>query len=403
MKKLIYLLIAISLLAALGACGKEEEQNSSEQSTESEINSATSEDSESAEETSEESLFSEETSEESESTEETKEDSASTEETSEQSEEEPPYIQRYGYKPYNLYDMFTYISDMWIEADGETYSFTHISEEEKAEFTVDTVWKVTGPESLFTGGKDYFFCNQTNVFDLFYTLCMLESDRVIVKEPTEEDIAAHGLDKPYRSYSWRMYKSRTITVYMTEPDENGDFYLYGEEGVWGGGVHCAHYDEETFGIGVLNIENFPYINYEIFDFVDNRVFITRGRDFIDGMTIALDGNTHNVVFYKNNGGTYISDTFDDRPLIYPNDLYLCNDIQNIRIRRLHKDTPPEEKELSISINHDGTATKLDFYPLEGEYTYCIVNDEGGYLVDDEGYDRLLEDIRTLARGEIIPD
>ncbi len=398
-KRLIYLLIAISLIIFLAACGKEEEQSSSEQSTES----ATSEDCESAEETSEESLSSEEASEESESTEETNEDSASTEETSEQSEEEPLYIQRYGYKPRNLYDMFTYVSDMWISADGETYEFEHISEEEKAEFSVDTVWKLTAPESLFRGGRDYALCNQSNVFDLFYALSTLESDNVLVKKPTEDDLAEYGLDKPYRSYGWNIYGSRTITVHITEPDENGDFYLYGEEGVWGGGVHCAHYDEETFGIGVLNVEDFPYMSYSEFAFADDRVIINGGRDYMEKIVIELDGETHTVVFPNPELSSDTPTTFDGNVVVYPNDYYLCNFITNIRIRSLYRGTPPEKAALSLTVNHDGTVTKLDFYHLDGEYTYCTVNGEGGYCVDDERYDELVEGIQILARGEIIPD
>ena len=121
MKKLIYLLIAISLLATFTACGKEEAQNSSEQSAEG-VTSI-----ESAEETSEESIVIEET----------EEESLSYEGTSDESEppreEEPPYVQRYGYKPRSLYDMFTYVDDMWISADGETYEFVRISEQEKTE------------------------------------------------------------------------------------------------------------------------------------------------------------------------------------------------------------------------------------------------------------------------------
>ncbi|MBE6677276.1 MAG: hypothetical protein E7597_00565 [Ruminococcaceae bacterium] len=391
MKRLIYLLIAISLIIFLAACGKEEAQNSSEQSAEG-VTSI-----ESVEETSEESIVIEETEEESLSY------GGTSDESEPPREEEPPYVQRYGYKPRSLYDMFTYVDDMWISADGETYEFVRISEQEKTEFSIDTVWKLTAPESFFTGGRDYALCNQSNVFDLFYALTTLESTKVLVKEPTEDDIAEYGLDEPYRSYGWNIYGSRTITVHMTEPDANGDFYIYGKEGVWGGGAHCAYYDEETFGIGALNAEDFPYISYSEFAFADDRVIINGGRDYMEKIVIELDGETHTVVFPKKELSSDTPTTFDGNVVVYPNDYYLCNFITNIRIRSLYRGTPPEKAELSLTVNHDGTVTKLDFYHLDGEYTYCKVNGESDYCVDDERYNELVEGIQILARGEIIPD
>ena len=527
MKKLIYLLIAISLLATFSACGKEEAQNSSEQSTGTKTENATNE----------ESLYSEETDEESESVEETDEESLYSEETSKESAvaeeklvfgkqtlydaeealyvsitnthgesklnrsvyeqfntkkatyiksfydfvchpfaigtvenpkelsyygldgegqatvkasavnkeyylrignsvegayyfallgeksdsnseitygdtvyilgdivscafEEPLYFATEYYGQGNMRVHFYYTEIDWFKltTEDESYKFYPISDSEKGEFGVNSKWKLTAPERLFRDGKSYENVNDANVCQMLYSICNLRCDNILVTEPTDEDIARYGLDKPYRSYSYRTMGD-TYTVYMTKPDEEGKYYVYAKEDYREG---CC-YGTNVFSIGVME-KPFEFMEYTDYSLVIDTLFL-KPLSEVTAMEISTVDGVHTININRMTDSGYSIITLDgETPDLLPYNLDSCyNVLRSIEIEYQYGEIPPEACDMKIVLNCGDEMLVYRFYVLNSESVHCKVNGDEDYLISRSAYDRFVESYKLLLANERIPE
>lgn len=310
----------------------------------------------------------------------------------------------YGVELKAMEDVFTAVNDMTVCIDGETVKLEHLTKEDKADLPLNYSWKVTAPDRVIHSDKGFALSGYYNVGDLFNALGSLSSKEIVVASPTEEDLAEHGLDNPYRSYSWMYDDSVYCSVYMSKPDDDGKMYVYGTK---------KYFPEEgdpyeyTLGIGVISKDGFAnedgvsYITYGVLDFVDDNLF-TDYITAVDSITVVRNGETHVFRLNKNEKGDIVSATLDNNKA----------DLQSVRrfyVSCIHptiigdyKGEAPEKEDVCIIMNRGGEETRVAFTRLNSVEVFATVNGTGTYLVNYNDLSAIIEDYEILLAGGIVP-
>ncbi len=311
----------------------------------------------------------------------------------------------YGVKLAELTDVYSAIDNMCITMDGEEVKLKKLSDAEKKELPINYTWKVTAPERYIHSDNGYALSNFYNVGDLFNALSSLKSDDIAVAVPTEETLAEYGLAEPYRSYTWTVYDIVTCHVYMSQPDTDNNFYLYGV---------IDYYDKksdttysETLGIGVLptsafrNEDQVCYMDFTPLNFIDNKLF-TDYVKAVDKISVTKDGETHIFRLEKNGEGELVGATLDNSKTDLQSVRRFYVDIIHPVIIGEHEGEVPDGVDLSITLTRDGEDTTIDYTRLNSVQVYATVNGQGGYYVNYDDLTPILESYQILLNGGIVP-
>lgn len=305
----------------------------------------------------------------------------------------------YEAKNLNVSDIFYYTDNIWIETPEEKFALSYLTPEERAKHSVEDAWKLTAPEVYFPVGEEYALCNSYYMGGMLYKLLTLRSENVLVALPEDEDMAKYGLDKPYRSYTV-FIRASGVYIYMTQPDEKGNMYIGGKRVDGGGDVYYTTY----FPISVINVEDFPYVNHDVYSFVDDRL-IAYSLDDVTTMTVEKDGKSHLIDFEVDSNG-YRYSRFNGVPGKYDNtDKFYYAGIYNARINSIYTGTLPTEFDISVTVNCGGKDTRLDFKYNEDETAVCVVDGKKAYNIGTaiSGYYNLCVMLDIMIKGEFIPD
>ncbi len=311
----------------------------------------------------------------------------------------------YGVKLNELTDVYSAIDNMCITMDGEEVKLEKLSDAEKKELPINYTWKVTAPDRYIHSDNGYALSNFYNVGDLFNALSSLKSEDIKVAVPTEEDLAEYGLAEPYRSYSWTVYDIVTCHVFMSQPDTDSNFYLYGI---------IDYYDEktdstytETLGIGMLptsafrNEDQVCYMDFTPLNFIDNKLF-TDYVKAVDKISITKDGETHIFRFEKNAEGDITAATLDNGRTDLQSVRRFYVDIIHPIIIGEHEGEVPDGVDLSITLTRGDDETTIDYTRLNSVQVYATVNGQGGYYINYDDLAPILESYQILLDGGIVP-
>ncbi|MBE6678153.1 MAG: DUF4340 domain-containing protein [Ruminococcaceae bacterium] len=311
----------------------------------------------------------------------------------------------YGVKLNELTDVYSAIDNMCITMDGMEIKLKKLSDGEKKELPINYTWKVTDPDRYIHSNKGYALSNFYNVGDMFNALSALKSDDIKVAVPTEEDLAEYGLAQPYRSYTWTVYDVVTCRVYMSRPDTDSNFYLYGV---------IDYYDEktdstytETLGIGMLptsafrNEDQVCYMDFTPLNFIDNKLF-TDYVKAVDKISITKDGETHIFRFEKNAEGDITAATLDNGRTDLQSVRRFYVDIIHPVIIGEHEGEVPDGVDLSITLTRGDDETTIDYTRLNSVQVYATVNGQGGYYINYDDLAPILESYQILLDGGIVP-
>lgn len=314
--------------------------------------------------------------------------------------EEPLYFATEYYGQGNMGVHFYYTEIDWFKltTEDESYEFYPISDSEKGEFGVNSKWKLTAPERLFRDGKSYENVNDANVCQMLYSICNLRCDNIVVKEPKDEDIARYGLDKPYRSYSYRTMGD-TYTVYMTKPDEEGKFYVYAKEDYADG---CC-YGTKVFSIGVMDTP-FEFMEYTDYNLVIDTLFLKPLSEVKSIMINSEDGEHTIDISGMTDSGYPIATIDGETPDLLSYNLDCCyNILRSIDIEFQYREMPPESGDMRIVLECRDETLSYNFYVLNSEKVHCKVNGDEDYLISRDAYDRVVKSYKLLLANERIPE
>lgn len=314
--------------------------------------------------------------------------------------EEPLYFatQKYGVGDMGAHYYYTYIDWFKIVTEDESYEFYPISNSEKDEFDVDEGWKLTAPERLFRNGKSYENVNNMNVTDMLYAIGTLKCDNIAVEKPTEEDIARYGLDKPYRSYSYRT-AGDTYTVHITKPDGEGKFYVYGTEDYQDG---CC-LGTNVFSIGLME-SPFGFMEYTDYNLVENTLFL-KPLSSVTSIEISSEDGVHTIDISGMTDRGYPIATLDggDVDCLPANLKAWYYILSTTEIEHQSREMPPEAAEMRITLVCTGETINYRFYDIDGDSVHCSINGKEHYLIAQQQYDWLADRYKMLLSGEEILD
>ena len=314
--------------------------------------------------------------------------------------EEPLYFatEYYGQGNRDVHFYYTEIDWFKLTTEDESYEFYPISDSEKGEFGVNSKWKLTAPERLFRDGKSYENVNDANVCQMLYSICNLRCDNIVVKEPKDEDIARYGLDKPYRSYSYRTMGD-IHTVYMTKPDEEGKYYVYAKEDYSEG---CC-YGTEVSSIGVME-KPFEFMEYTDYNLVIDTLFLKPLSEVKSIMINSEDGEHTIDISDMTDSGYPIATLDGETPdLLSYNLLSYYGALGMINIEFQYREMPPESGDMRIVLECRDETLSYNFYVLNSEKVHCKVNGDEDYLISRDAYDRVVKSYKLLLANERIPE
>ncbi|MBR6594261.1 MAG: DUF4340 domain-containing protein [Clostridia bacterium] len=308
----------------------------------------------------------------------------------------------YGEALDKMEEVFTKVDDMAVTfEDGETLTLETLTAAELAEelkTRPNYTWKITGPDRFVTGDKGYTLSNFGNVGDIFYALSILSSEEVVSISTEAEVLAEHGLDKPHRIFEWVYNGSVRCKVFCSKP-QNGKMHVYGvKEYLEKDGTVKS---TANIGVGVVSTSDFPYMDYRIIDYVDNKLF-THYIDSVDTITFLKGEESHTVAFGKNKEGKIESATLDGKSVDLQSARRVYVEILGCTILEEYEGAVPEAPTFTVTVKQGKSETVLTFTRVSTVKVHCTVNGKGKYCIAYDDLEELMKDFNTLLKGEIVP-
>lgn len=294
-----------------------------------------------------------------------------------------------------LTDVYTKVDDITVGFEDEIFKAELMTETEKENHPINYSWKVTAPSRFASEAFGYALPSYGNIGDVFNTLCSLSTEDIAEADINEETLEQYGLATPYRTYSW-LYEGETrCTVYFSEANADGSFYVYSvKEDVESG-------DKKTVGIGVVAASAFPYTEYTLMDYLDTNLY-TQYFDKLDGMEYVLNGETYKITLKYNDEGTVESAKLNGKDA----DLSSCKNFyrgllhcQVLDEYETDGDLPAEI--FNIKVTSGGKTTEISFGRISAMKVLCIVDGKAMYTMDYGLYEILVSGAEKLAAGETV--
>lgn len=319
----------------------------------------------------------------------------------------------YGFAIQNNTDVYTLISDMWVQIDEDLVKLDLLTEEEKEQYSLNYTWKLTSPSRFVYDECGYAIGNIYNVGDVFIALSNLEAGTLVSADVNEATLKEYGLDKPYRSYSWVYGGLVRCTVHFSTPDPaTGDMYVYavhdyfktdGDEAVYEDGVPVI---EQSYTIGIGKIadsdfsgQNISYINLTAVQYINENLFLEFFSN-LDRLVFVKDGKESVFTFSKSEGAT-VAAKLDGESVDLQSVKYLYTAVTSCAVLGEYEvDTLPEES-LRVILTVDGTETVISLTRVSTTKVYCTVNGKGKYYVSYDNLETLLSYYEIVLSGGTI--
>ncbi len=292
-------------------------------------------------------------------------------------------------------EVFKYVDNIAITFDdGEVLNAEVMTEEEAENHSLSYTWKIVGPDRLVHSDRGYTLPNYMMLSDTLNALCALESSEIVAADVTDEALEKYGLKTPYRVFAYDHSRSDEvvrITIYMSKPDVNGEFYVYSTKD---DGKVCL-----TCGIGVVNSFDVAFIDYKIVEYVDNYLYL-EFIDLIDEMVFTRGGETYRFVLSKNDKLEFTSATMNAQSCPVDSVKKIYQGLLRCYIRgEVFPEKQPEADMTLKILNTNGEETVFCFSRITAVKVHVTVNGGGNYYINYSDYETLLTTLTTVVAGK----
>ena len=267
---------------------------------------------------------------------------------------------------------------------------------------MSTRWKLVSPESYIHTGYNYANLDMQNFNDFVQSLAALESGRVVAcgfsdnsdasnGKLNTEILAKYGLAEPAKHFSYE-YKDILTDLYISAPDENGNYYAYS---TFTGDVNGETKTLTTDVIVQLTVKDAAWLGWEFTEFIDHSLVALYVVD-IDSIDITLNGTTHSFTVITDAEGANITDVaYNGKSCSVEGLQDLYYSIVMVSMQDKYDNAVENAEEyLRIKINSLSDNPEIVFYKISATRCYYTINGEGGYYVHADSVKEIITKLQA---------